>query len=74
MTSPKMWPCGCIRRVGHHTSGDFEMVQPCDHHRCHPKVQAAFQAMSTAVNDAHADLPPLQIEQEERAASGERYR
>lgn len=67
--------CGCrveTRQIG--VVGDVLCIRPCARHLGNDNVQGAMQALDQALVKAHAELPPMQIEQEERAASGDRYR
>ena len=77
MSSGVNYGCGCASS----RSGEINTIRPCAVHRQHPAFQAALQAqeracqqMRAAMVAAHNDVSPMQIEQAERAASGERYR
>lgn len=72
--------CGCS--VATEAGLSSVEVRPCAHHRRYAAVEQALEAyeqaqlrLRKAVAEAHLDVPPLLIEQEERKAAGEdRYR
>ena len=74
MSSSVYYGCGCRFEQ----DGVAVGVQPCQRHREVPFVQLALEALKdaqsrlvVAVRDAHEELSPLQVEQEERAASAD---
>ena len=78
MSQSVSYGCGCRFTQ----EGPAIEVKPCSRHRQIEVVQRALTALEQkkselvqALAKAHEDLPPLQIEQEERQASGgERWR
>lgn len=72
--------CGCTSSQPVGGGGPVE-VRPCSRHRelgvvrlALDTVAKAQEELRLALRKAHEELPPLQIEQEERGACGERYR
>ena len=71
MTGAVTYACGCRFMK----EGPAVEVRPCSRHRQNEVVRRALAELVQALAEAHEDLPPLQIEQEERQASGgERWR
>lgn len=78
MSKMVRYVCGCS--VATEAGLSSVEVRPCEHHRRNGAVQQALEAyeqvqlrLRRAVAEAHEDVPPLLIEQEERRASGDRF-
>lgn len=66
------YPCGCsfTRDMFSHLNTH---VLTCSRHRKHPRVQQALDALRSAVSEAHNDVSPMEVAQEERKKYDERY-
>ena len=77
MSSSVAYACGCQFHLPRGVGGPVSVL-PCSRHRQLGLVSAALGAveraqeqLAVALKKAHEELPPMQIEQEERQASGD---
>lgn len=64
MSGTVVYQCGCsLSRAPDQT---VLQAMPCARHRGFPQVHEALGQLLSAVQHAHRELPPLQVEQEER--------
>lgn len=63
--------CGCSVTSDMY-SHQLVSVTPCSRHRRHEAVAKAIEGLREAMRVAHADVSPMQIEQEERSGEDRR--
>jgi hypothetical protein len=66
MSGTVVYQCGCSLTRDVKNGGVLLQALPCARHRGFPRVHEALGHLQRALADAHGELPPLQIEQEER--------